>query len=121
MTVLQDLRVQCEECGQVLPIKAYDKHISNGYKRKSTATISIQDMLEIPNDTPLTPLEQKIQCTLVKCSLNTSSDESVLRVKTGGQVMLTIKLKKINTATLLLKVNNIIIHDCTFSHLHWSK
>ena len=83
--VLEDLDLECEKCGQTLQAKTYDKHIANGCVIKSTATI--QGILEMPTDTPLTPLEQRLQCTLVKRSLNTS-DESVLRVKTGGQVKL---------------------------------
>ena len=57
--------------------------LANGCVIKSTATI--QGILEMPTDTPLTPLEQRLQCTLVKLSLN-PIDESELRVKTGGQV-----------------------------------
>ena len=81
--VLEDLDIECEKCGQTLQAKTYDQHITNGCVGKSTTMI--QGILQMPTDTPLTPLEQRLQCTLVKRSLNTS-DQSVLRVKTGGQV-----------------------------------
>ena len=59
----------------------------------------------MPTDTPLAPLEQTLQCTLVKRSLNASSDESALRVKTGGQV----NAYKNNRFVLFLNLHVIIL------------
>ena len=75
--VLEDLHLLCVKCGQTLQAKAYLKQVANGCVRESTATT--QDILEMPL------LHFGAEATEYTWSLNTSSNESVLRVKTGGQ------------------------------------
>ena len=56
----------------------------------------LDQILQRPADSPLSPLEQELQTALVKRSLSTCDKGNVLRLKTGGQVSTRMQCKTFN-------------------------
>ena len=85
MNLLGSLSVTCSECGKRVRVDKYAAHIHSGCIAGSPSNIIVEDILEKPLDTPLTPVEVKLHTNLTKRSLSVSPD-GVLEIKTGGQV-----------------------------------
>ena len=76
--ILRGLLVKCAECGQKVLLNNHsESECIDGQHQIST----LQDILESPIDASLTNIEQK-----VKRSLTGSTQDNLVRVKTGGQV-----------------------------------
>ena len=84
--VLRELVIRCHLCLAEIKYGEYAEHISNGCKEHTLDVTTVEDILSKPLDCPLLPSEQQLQTQLTKRSLATSSEENILRVKTGGQV-----------------------------------
>ena len=81
--ILRGLLVKCTECGQKVVLNKHtESECIDGQHQIST----LQDILECPVDAPLTNIEQKVQSHLIKRSLTGSTQDNLVRVKTGGQV-----------------------------------
>jgi hypothetical protein len=88
LSTLGRLCVVCEKCDHHLRLDKLKEHLASSCSTYSPASSpeSIEQILSQPISTPLTPLEHKLQTSLVKHSLSTSSAEKVLRLRTRGQV-----------------------------------
>ena len=82
--LLGGLLVTCG-CGKKVSKESYATHRENGCHTEDEE-LSVKDILVLPTNTPLTAIERELQTSLAKRSLATSSDDSLLRMKTGGQV-----------------------------------
>lgn len=88
-SMLSRLCVVCEKCQSHLRLDKLKEHVSNScstHSEEVPPSVSVEHILNRPSTAPLTPVEQKLQTSLVKRSLSTSPEERILRVKTRGQV-----------------------------------
>ena len=85
--LLGGLLVTCA-CGKKVMKESYATHRENGChtEPEELHAVSVKDILVLPPNTPLTAIERELQTSLAKRSLATSPDDSLLRMKTGGQV-----------------------------------
>ena len=89
LSMLGSLCVLCDECHCHIRLEKLNEHVASSCSKLTclpSSTVSIEQVLKKPTTAPLTPLEQKLQTSLVKRSLSTSPDEHVLQLKTKGQV-----------------------------------
>ena len=84
------LLVACT-CGSRVVLEGYSAHRDDGCSPGSDAcqTVSVQDIMARPIDSPLSLMERELQTTLAKRSLATASEGNIIRMKTGGQVQST--------------------------------
>ena len=86
--LLGSLCVICSTCNGHVKLDGYNDHVktcTTSLQQLSPST-SIDDVLQRPLTSPLTPMEQKLQTSLVRRSMSGSPEESVLQLKTGGKV-----------------------------------
>ena len=85
--LLGGLLVMCG-CGNKVIKESYKTHRENGCctEVEELDVVSVKDILVQPMNTPLTAIERELQTSLAKRSLATSPEDSLLRIKTGGQV-----------------------------------
>ena len=86
-TILADQKVRCRRCHQVGQLRHLKAHLESQCASSFTPPQAVEDIVNRPRDSPLTPMEKKLQSSLVRWSISTSP---VLQVKTGGQVSLEI-------------------------------
>lgn len=89
MTMLESVCVVCEKCTRHIQLKVYREHREPGGNCKPAdyevqECFSITDLLQQPVTAPLTPIEQRVQTSLVRRS--TCSEEKIIQMKTGGKV-----------------------------------
>ena len=96
--VLGGVQVICQQCTGVVKLDCYKEHAENCCSGKITTActtctssepsekeLSIGAILSKGSDAPLTPVERDLQTNLAKRSL-LQDPQSLLRIKTGGQV-----------------------------------
>ena len=92
--LLASLCVICVECKSHMRLDTYSEHVDSGCQSNSTSAsqdspdTSVDEILSRPLSTPLTPVEVRLQTRLAKRSLAASPEDNVLKIKTGGQVIL---------------------------------
>ena len=89
LSMLGSLCVLCDECHCHVRLEKLHEHVASSCSTHTyppASTVSIEQVLKQPPTAPLTPLEQKLQTSLVKRSLSASPEERVLQLKTRGQV-----------------------------------
>lgn len=91
VSMLGSVCVVCEKCTSHIQLKEYREHSGTGNSCKPVdhevqGYSKVNDLLQQPITAPLTPIEQKIQTSLARRSLSTSSSEAILQMKTGGKV-----------------------------------
>ena len=92
--LLASLCVVCIKCSEHMRMDLYSKHIESGCQSSSTSTsqdspnTSVDEILSRSLSTPLTPVEVRLQSRLAKRSLAASPEDNLLRIKTGGQVII---------------------------------
>ena len=88
-TMLGSVCVLCKKCHGHMRLKNLSEHAANSCSTHllPVSPVSVEQVLEQPATAPLTPLEEKLQTSLVKRSLSTSPDNRVVQLKTRGQVI----------------------------------
>ena len=92
--LLASLCVICVKCGSHMRMDTYSKHVDTGCQTCSTSAsqdspdMSVDNILSRSLSTPLTPVEVRLQTRLAKQSLAASPEDNILKIKTGGQVIL---------------------------------
>lgn len=87
------LCVICHKCNQHVQLNLYSDHSCKPLGMQVSPQTSVDDVLQQPTTAPLTAIEVKLQTSLARRSLG-SSTENVLQLKTGGKVSKTIRIKK---------------------------
>ena len=84
---LGSLCIVCEKCDHHFRLDKLNEHLASNYTTytsPASSPDSIKQILSQPETTPLTPLEQKLQTSLFKRSLTTSSAEESFAAKNEG-------------------------------------
>ena len=87
LNVLKELPIKCQSCSSQVSLGEYTAHLRSSCNQHTAEVITVEDVLMRPMDSPLQPAEQQLQASLARRSMATSPDDSILRVKTGGQVI----------------------------------
>lgn len=86
------LCVICHKCNQHVQLNLYSDHSCKPLGMQVSPQTSVDYVLQQPTTAPLTAIEVKLQTSLARRSLG-SSTENVLQLKTGGKVSKTIRIK----------------------------
>ncbi len=120
LTALGNIRVSCKLCKRVGFMKDHDRHINSKCTTYFTWPDSCNEILNKPQESPLTPLEAKLQSSLLRRSLSSSvSLATTVQVKTGGQVCTILSYKQIYFKKLYLHFT--ASHFSTRQHTSCSK
>lgn len=88
VSMLGGLCVVCLKCNRHVRMRDFSDHTSNRCTPCSEVkpSSSIEDVLHQPLNTPLTPIEEKMQTCLARRSMTSCRDDgTVLELKTGGE------------------------------------
>ncbi len=85
LRALGNMEVTCSMCAKRGHLRNHKAHVDSmcGTTHFKSAPLNATDLLSIPEDVILTPLEEKLKSKLIKRSMHNSH---TLEVKTGGQV-----------------------------------
>ena len=86
--------VICSRCNGHVKLDGYNDHINTctTHLQQLSPSTSINDVLQRPLTSPLTPMEQKLQTSFVRRSMSGSPEESVLQLKKGGKASINVDL-----------------------------
>jgi len=89
LSMLESVCVVCHKCTRHMKVRDFIQHTKTSCEHEQQVVqehSSVQDLLQQPLTAPLTAIEQKLQTSLARRSMNSS--DNVLQMKTGGKVEL---------------------------------
>ena len=99
-TLIQNLlgrvEVVCEKCGMSAKLANYNSHTCSVSKPAVCKELPVEAILNKGLDEPLTPIEERLKSNLTRRAISQSS-QSLLSIKTGGQVRYTNMYKYITS------------------------